>query len=631
MKSITSVFVKYFTIFIILGLFAPIFSYDLDYDTLQEVKQLYIAKKYRKVMEIYLSISELEPETDEEEEVLGEIARIVEDIKKDLYKNHILKAHKFLKEGKIEPALKEASYVLSIDPENQYAMEIIEIAFQKKVAIKEQAIEAKKLIKEGKIKEAKKIMKEIKKEVPYAPEIEEIKTELFIKKQEPVNEKKAMKYRKNARLYMEWKKWDQAIKNWEKVLEYLPNDQEAIDGIEYALRMKKEEERLKQELEKEAFIKKQISTHYNLAKEYESKKQYHKAIDEYENMLVIVDEKQWDKYPKLLYAKKRIEELKNLLAKIEREKEKKKQREFMKYFEKGLYSYLNKDYSSAVYNFGKCLEIIPEHKLAKRYYKLSLDARKIEDEVRVNPDSPMYPLVVSLKRLAKQYMKKGFKKNNELLIKKSIKYWLSILRLFPRNEEANLNLLKCYAKINRELYKAYIKSLLDKARKYIKNKDIIRAKDTLRIVEKFEPNNPLVKKYLHKIKKQKEIVEKPKVPKELISKRYRMGILAYQRGDLQTALKHFRWIVSVEPNNVLASSNLAKVEALLGIKKKKQQKELPLEKKLLVKRLFNQAVRYYIAGKYRLAKTIWKKVLKIYPQHQPSIQSLRKVKALLGG
>jgi tetratricopeptide (TPR) repeat protein len=276
-------------------------------------------------------------------------------------------------------------------------------------------------------------------------------------------------------------------------------------------------------------------------------------------------------------------------------------------------------------------EIIPEHKLAKRYYKLSLDARKIEDEVRVNPDSPMYPLVVSLKRLAKQYMKKGFKKNNELLIKKSIKYWLSILRLFPRNEEANLNLLKCYAKINRELYKAYIKSLLDKARKYIKNKDIIRAKDTLRIVEKFEPNNPLVKKYLHKIKKQKEIVEKPKVPKELISKRYRMGILAYQRGDLQTALKHFRWIVSVEPNNVLASSNLAKVEALLGIKKKKQQKELPLEKKLLVKRLFNQAVRYYIAGKYRLAKTTWEKVLKIYPQHQPSIQSLRKVKALLGG
>ncbi len=410
------------------------------------------------------------------------------------------------------------------------------------------------------------------------------------------------------------KKYFDARQVYKEVLGLDPRNGEAKDKIS-EIDQKLEEARYAEQkrLQAEGFY----SAGINYLNEYK----FDSAEEEFRNVLdLIKDYKD---------TKKRLAEIpflkKEYLNRLQREKIQKIERGI----DAGMVAYAEGRFDIAISKFEEVLALDPKNDLAKKQISLAKDAKSIEEEEKVDANSPYYGLVNVLTSSGKQLYEAG----NYM---ESRKKWERILQLFPKNKAATIYMLKCL-KENPKEFERFSKSLVEEGRDLLKTKNFIRAKSKFELVKSIYPDYPGIGNLLRAASAGEVVrpIEKGATA-GAINAKYNLGLAYYRKGgegNIKKALQEFRWVYAMDPNNINALVNINKIESILRVSRGEGEGAgkiaLTDEQRRMVRQYYYKGISYYANNKFDKAIQEWRKVLAIDRNHENARNNIKKCLVLL--
>lgn len=417
-----------------------------------------------------------------------------------------------------------------------------------------------------------------------------------------------------GKMLVDEKKYFDARQVYKEVLGLDPKNSEARDKIS-EIDQKLEEARYAEQkrLQAEGF--------YSAGINYLNENKFDNAEEEFRNVLDLMNDYK--------DTKKRLAEIpllkKEYLNRLQREKIQKIERGI----DAGMVAYAEGRYDVAISKFEEVLELDPKNTLAVKQLSLAKDAKGIEEEEKVDANSPYYGLVNVLIASGKQLYDEG-------KYKESKKKWEKILQLFPKNKTATTYMLKCL-KENPEEFERFSKMLVEEGRDLLKTKNFIRAKSKFELVKSINPDYPGIDNLLRTagVGEIARTIEKGATLEELNTK-YNLGLAYYKKGgegNIKKALEEFRWVYARDPNNVNALVNINKIESILRVSRGEGEAVAKLalsdEQKRLVRQYYYKGISYYANNEFDKAIQEWRKVLAIDRNHENARNNIKKCLVLL--
>ncbi len=417
-----------------------------------------------------------------------------------------------------------------------------------------------------------------------------------------------------GKILLDEKKYFDARQVYKEVLGLDPRNGEAKDKIS-EIDQKLEEARYAEQkrLQAEGFY----SSGINYLKEYK----FDNAEEEFRNVLDLMKDYK--------DTRKRLADIpflrKEYLNRLQREKIQKIERGI----DAGMVAYAEGRYDIAISKFEEVLELDPKNDLAKKQLSLAKDAKGIEEEEKVDANSPYYGLVNVLIASGKQLYDAGN-------FMESRKKWEKILQLFPKNKTATTYMLKCL-KENPDEFERFSKSIIEEGKELLKTKNFIRAKSKFELVKSIYPNYPGIDNLLRTagVGDVGRPIEKGATQEELTAK-YNLGLAYYKKGgegNIKKALEEFRWVYARDPANVNALVNINKIESILRVSREEgaavAKVALSDEQKSLVRQYYYKGISYYANNEFDKAIQEWRKVLAIDRNHENARNNIKKCLVLL--
>ncbi|MCX7680005.1 MAG: tetratricopeptide repeat protein [Spirochaetes bacterium] len=419
-----------------------------------------------------------------------------------------------------------------------------------------------------------------------------------------------------GKILFDEKKYFDARQIYKEVLGLDPRNDEAKEKI-YEIDQKLEEARFAEQkrLQAEGF--------YTAGINYLNENKFDEAEEEFRNVLDLVKDYK--------DTKKRLAEIpilrKEYLNKLQREKIQKIERGI----DAGMLAYAEGRYDAAIASFEEVLQLDPKNELAKKQLALAKDAKSIEEEEKVDENSPYFDLVNVLIVSGKQLYDQGN-------YSESRKKWEKILQLFPKNKTATTYMLKCL-KENPVEFERFSKNIVEEGKELLKTKDFIRAKSKFEIVKSIYPNYPGIDNLLKNAtvgEIAKPVQLERGVTQAELNAKYNLGLAYYKKGgevNIKKALEEFRWVYARDPNNINALVNINKIESILRVSRgegeAKGQVVLTEEQKKLVRQYYYKGISYYANNEFDKAIQEWRKVLAIDRNHENARNNIKKCLVLL--
>lgn len=479
--------------------------------------------------------------------------------------------------------------------------------------------------------------------------------------------------------FMDEKKYPEALKNWEEILSFFPQDKDADEGrrkCQMAIDNKIKFEKINNFMAKgkELLIKKdlnaarlefvqvlsldprnreakdfieQIDEKFEAARMGEQRKQqaenlYQSGIDNLKRSRF--DEAQEDFENSLAFikdykdARERIKTIPALKKQFQEMENAKKFERINREFQDGLIALSEGRYKDAIAAFDTTLVLDPKNERARGYLKQAKEAQSLAEEEVVDENSPYYNIVNTIILSGKRLYNSG---NYD----ESRKNWNNILKLFPKNRIATEYLLRCELKLNPEAFKTFAVRVLEEGNDLLKKKQPKQALKKFELIRSIAPDYPGIDKLIAQTGITKEAGiggggAAALTPAERgdLERRYRIAINLYQQGgkeNSEKALTELQFIAKRDPDNIKAVISANKIEAELRFGPAKGgdvpgKKQLTAEQKELAKKFYYSGISYYSNNNFNKAVDEWRKVLAIEPDNIKAKNNIRKTLILLG-
>ncbi len=580
---------------------------------IEEGQELFDKGDYQGAIDKWAEALKIDPWN---EEVKGLIDKALK--KMSGYADELNRALKLINEGKLD----EASKVIEkldkvVKPENK---DVYAILKKSKEILKEKQKEKKYMdllksgdesLKKGELEKAEEYYRSAMKLYPQRDDAKTRLAKISRIKAERERQRTILELKKRGEELFDNNELEEARKVWQKVLELSPDDSEAklfLSKIDFKQR---EKERLL------ALGKSYFETGVRLFKS----KKYKEALDQFENAIAVNYNVQ--------EAKNYIVKINQIIAEIERKRSEEQVAKIAEYLREGIRLYNLNRFKDALKVLNEGLKLDPENDQIKEYIVRVSVAIKRQEEKRVPPTSPFYPLVENLKRLGIQAYKNGN-------YGESIKYWEEILLIFPFNEDARINLTKTLKRTDPKLASDILKDMLNEAKDLLqRGKDreaLAKVKTILEVDPNFSEARALFKKLNEKLESKKRIITEEM--KEKAKVLYDRGVEAYQKEELEKAISFWKEALSLYPDYVDVRIALARAETqwrnLKRIGKKGGTESLKTEEiSIKIKKHYIDGLNYYMNGLYREAISEWEQILKIRPDDEKIKQNIMKAKKRL--
>lgn len=351
------------------------------------------------------------------------------------------------------------------------------------------------------------------------------------------------------------------------------------------------------------------------------KKNFDQAADDFENALSLIKNYK--------DARARLDGLDRLRKEYAEEQRLLRLRNIDREFQNGLLAYSEGRYKEALSSLEKTLALDAGNELAKKYIVMVKEAiRDIEEEV-VDADSPYYsiinPLIISGKQL--------YDRGNYI---ESRRRWEEILRLFPKNRIALEFLLKCELALNPAAFQDFAQKIVDEGKGLLDARKFAQALSKFELIRSISADYPGINDLIATAKRGTERTAPAGVNQQEIEARYAQGMELYQRGgreNIEAALGHFRWIAARDPNHARSLIAMNRIESQLrfgGGEAVRERGGLTDKQKELVRTYYYNGINYYTNNNFDKAIEEWRKVLVIDPTHEKARNNIRKSLVLLG-
>jgi len=413
------------------------------------------------------------------------------------------------------------------------------------------------------------------------------------------------------------KKYNESRQDFMNVLQLDPENGTAEDYIEKIDDLINEGKRLAQR-------RRQAENFYSSGLKNIRNNRFDDARDDLENTLSLV--------PNYKDARARLASIDSLRKAYEQREQARRLRLINIEFQNGMIALTEGNYKGAISAFEKTLKLDPANKLALVYIQRAKDAQRQVDEEIVDENSPYFDFVNSL-------IVSGNKLFSDGKYSESKKRWEQILELFPKNKLAATNLLKCEIKLNPGQRNLFAQRVVDEGRALIKKRDILGARRKFELAESIYPGYPGIRALLSQVGRKGAFVPAEnysRADKKEIDRRFNLGMSLYRRGgadNIRKALAQLKWVATRDPGNIRAVVSVNKIEAQIrsgssGVTSPKSG--LTPRQERLVRRYYYRGINYYSNNDFKRAIGEWRKVLAIDPNHTRARNNIRKCLVLLG-
>ncbi len=351
------------------------------------------------------------------------------------------------------------------------------------------------------------------------------------------------------------------------------------------------------------------------------KKNFDQAADDFETALSLIKNYK--------DARARLNDLDRLRKEYAEEQRLLRLRNIDREFQNGLLAYAEGRYKEALSHLERTLVLDAGNELAKKYIVMVKEAiRDIEEEV-VDVDSPYYSIVNPLIISGKQLYDRG----NYI---ESRKRWDEILRLFPKNRIALEFLLKCELALNPAAFQDFARKIVDEGKELLAGRKFTQALSKFELIRSISADYPEIKDLIGAAKRGTERTTPAGLNPQEVEARYAQGMELYQRGgkdNIEAALGNFRWIVARDPNHTRSLIAMNRIESQLrfgGGEVVRERGGLTDKQKALVRTYYYNGINYYTNNNFDKAIEEWRKVLVIDPTHEKARNNIRKSLVLLG-
>jgi len=537
----------------------------------------------------------LEPEEEEAEEIIEEADRLV-------------------KEEEFTKAIALYKIAILLQPDNQEAqMKLIEAQRKERIAM--QNLELMLHLQAGREYHNKKkyveAIQEWSKALLIDPDNEEANKMLAIDKD--LLRKQRLQQKLNEMIAKGIEQYDNQFyldskATFQKVIKMDPGNNTAE---EYLRKIADMLEKMKQAKLRENEAEK----HFMLGVDYFNKKQYEKALDEFDFTLNIIPTHQGA----IDYKKRTLE----ILKKLELEKQRKRNELIQRLLMEGIQLYQMSEFENAIYNFKKVLQLDPENQYALEYLKLSEEALRLQRQSKINEDSPYYPIIKNLEIQGKKNIKQ---KKYSL----ALHFFSEIKDLFPLNKEANKYILQIKMQTDPEEVRRILDKNFARGKQYYNKKNYQRALYEFDLIKSIDPAYPEINKY-YKLAK-----NPPSLYGKQIESHFNKGLYYFAQKQYESAIKEWRKTIELDKNPLtnkyLAKSlaNISKAQFRLDAAQGKityaRTTKVSAEKQQKINKHYYMGVAHYTEGNYEKALQEFRAVLKLDPNHTLALKNIEKVK-----
>ena len=616
-KNLISILIIIFGTFLILS---PIFTVEAGKNAakkkeknllnqyIEEGKSLFDEGNYQEALEKWTEALKIDPWN-------NEVKKLIDDALKKIsnYSEELDIGFNYLKNNNLDKA-KEIFNKLSkeIKPSDKKNYELL-LKGIKVLEKKEKRKEFDNLLMKGdryldagKIDQAEKVYKNAEKLFPEDKSLVARFKKIRGIRDEIKRKKEILTLKSKAKYLFEQEKLQESKVIWENVLKLKPNDEDAILFISKINFKEKEKEKIL------ALGKSYFDTGVKLFKE----KKYKEAMDQFENAIAVnyrVEDSQ-----------KFIDNINKAISEIEEKRNEERVEKVAKYLKEGIKLYNINKFREALKALNEGLTLDPENTQIKEYIVIVSIALKRQEEKKVPPISPFYPLIEDLKRLGKNAYRNG----NYI---DAIRYYEEILLIFPFNEYAKINLTKVLKKTDPKLVSEILNSMIKEAKELLQKGEKREAMEKIKTVLDVDPRHKEANLLYKKLKSELESTKKV-ITHEMINKSkvlYAKGVEYYKKEDLKDAIALWKKAILIYPNFIDARVSLAKAETKLRnlkmIESGKEQQQMERESlSITIKRHYIDGLNYYMNGLYKEAISEWEELLKLKPKDESFRETVRQ-------
>ncbi|MBN2079221.1 MAG: tetratricopeptide repeat protein [Spirochaetes bacterium] len=299
-------------------------------------------------------------------------------------------------------------------------------------------------------------------------------------------------------------------------------------------------------------------------------------------------------------------------------------------FQEGIVAYTRGRYRDAIDALVATLNLDRNNRQAEEYLKRARDALRIEEEEEVDRNSPYYDIVNSFIVSGRSLFQRGE-------YAESKKKWDSILKLFPHNKIAREYIIKCDMMMNPGEKDRVVAMRIMEGRERMEKKDFRNALRIFNTIKSIDRNYPEIDTLIARANaglREAGTADLAPGDRDEIERRFRAGMNLYQRGgrdNIQQALGHFRWVAQKDPGNVRAVVTVNKIESELriGAPQAERRDTLTPRQRELVNRYYYNGINHYTNNNFQKAIEEWRKVLTIDPGNVKARNNIRKVLAFM--
>ncbi len=465
--------------------------------------------------------------------------------------------------------------------------------------------------------------------------------------------------------------YDKARDLWDKVLRFVPQDVEAIEGkrkCDLAIENRARYERIRAAMargidffERKEYAAARVEFRQVLAddRRHRDARSYLEQIDEiveerqmyaqrlqqaeasYRSGIVNVNNNRFDEARQDFEtslalikdykdARQRIDDLDRLKKDYDARQRALRLERINRKFQEGIIAYTRGRYRDAIDALVATLNLDRNNRQAEEYLKRAREALRIEEEEEVDRNSPYYDIVNSFIVSGRSLFERGE-------YEESKKKWDSILRLFPHNKIAREYIIKCDMMMNPGEKDRVVATRIMEGRERMEKKDFrnaLRIFNTIKSIDRNYPEIDILIAQANAGLRDAGAAELAPGERDEIERRFRVGMNLYQRGgreNIQQALGHFRWVAQRDPGNVRAVVTVNKIESELriGVPAAERQDTLTPRQRELVNRYYYNGINHYTNNNFQKAIEEWRKVLTIDPGNVKARNNIRKVLAFM--
>lgn len=606
--------VFFLTAFFIMLCFLPLRAQDKEFiketaEYVEEGKELYENKNYYEAVEVLTKVMKLDPWNNEAKILLEKALQQIEDLT-----GRLKEGFELLDKGDVEGAYENFLYVkVNSSPKTKDLYGLLAGGFNWIEKMKNRQVYEKIIDKGDGFLDQK--------EFDTALDVYSFAEKFYpegelasIKYENADFEKAVYGIRLDAIHFFREEELEGSKIEWNNLLEYKPDDEEARIYLSKIYFKENEKDRLA------ALAKSYFDNGVILF----NSKQYEESIDQFENAIAM-------NY-RIEESRDYIERAREAFKEKTKEESGKMSVDVSRFLREGIKRYNLEQYKEALSVLNEGLLIDPENTQIQEYIIRATIALKREEEKSVSPFSPFYKLIQDLMRLGGRAYAAGNYTN-------SIKFWEEILLIFPFNERARLGMTRTLRKTDPSLAKEILEVMFEEAKSYSRREKKREATVKLKLILDVDPRHRDARALLKELEDENKKKEEKKVVSREDRKQardlYDEGVKLYGKENLSEALQAWKKAVELDPEFDEARVYLARAETQLRTLEKigagpaEETSALSEDVRIKLKKHYLEGINYYMSGLYKEAITEWEEIIKIDPTYEKVEQNIERAKKRL--